>query len=231
MFNSFLQTSLLARAISKKIINIAITDIRDFASDKRQSVDDNPYGGGPGMVMRVDVVDRAISNVKTQMSKVKTRTILLDAAGKKFDQKTAQRLAKYDNVILLAGRYEGVDDRIRNLVDEEISIGDYVLTGGELPAMVIIDAVSRMTPGFLGKEESGQEESFSLKSKILNLPVRQSGLKFQILLEYPQFTRPEVYKGIRVPEILLSGNHKQIAEWRLQQALKRTRQRRPDLLT
>ncbi|MBI3261213.1 tRNA (guanosine(37)-N1)-methyltransferase TrmD, partial [Candidatus Berkelbacteria bacterium] len=162
------------------------------------------------------IIDAAISKIKYQTSKKnRSRIILLEPAGKPFTQKDAKRLARFDQLIFIAGHYEGVDERVRALVDEEISIGDYVLTGGELPAMVIMDAVSRNIKGFLGKEESLAEESFSIGN----------------LLEYPHYTRPEDYQGKKVPKVLLSGNHKTIKQWRLEQALKRTKKRRPDLLT
>ncbi|MFY9484616.1 MAG: tRNA (guanosine(37)-N1)-methyltransferase TrmD [Patescibacteria group bacterium] len=218
-FDSFLKTSLIARGIKKKLISVKVHDLRAWATDRHKTVDDRPYGGGPGMVIRVDVVDRSISKIKNQKSKSgkkKTRVILLEPAGKQFNQKMAERLATYDGLIFVAGHYEGVDERVRALVDEEISIGDYVLTGGELPAMVIMDTVARHISGFLGKEASLKEETFSYASGIL---------------EYPQYTRPEVHDKKRVPTVLLSGNHETIRKWRLEQAVKRTKKRRPDLLT
>lgn len=214
-FDSFLNTSLIARGIKKKIISIAVHDLRQSTNDRHKTVDDRPYGGGPGMVLRVDIVGSAISKLQISNSK-KVRKILLEPAGKPFTQNDAKRLAKYDAIILIAGHYEGVDERVRQLVDEEISIGDYVLTGGELPAMVIMDAVSRHIPGFLGKEASLEEETFWYAKGIL---------------EYPQYTRPEIHSGKKVPRILLSGNHQDIKKWRLEQALRRTKKRRPDLLT
>jgi len=219
-FDSFLKTSLIARGIKKKLISIKTHDLRKWATDHHRTVDDRPYGGGPGMVLRVDIIDSAISKLQITNSK-KIRKILLEPAGKPFTQKDAKRLAKYDKLILIAGHYEGVDERVRALVDEEISIGDYVLTGGELPAMVVIDAVSRNIKGFLGKQESLTDESFSIS----NYP-----LTIDNLLEYPHYTRPENYQGKRVPKVLLSGSHKIIRKWRLAQALKRTKKRRPDLV-
>lgn len=214
-FDSFIKTSLIARGIKKKIISVKVHDLRKWATDRHKSVDDRPYGGGPGMVIRVDVVDRAISDLRSQISKFgkKPMVVLLTPQGKPFTQKIAQRLSRSKTLVLIAGHYEGYDERIRGLADEEISIGDYILTGGELPAMVLIDSIARFIPGFLGKAQSLAEESFSTS-----------------LLEYPQYTRPEVYKGKRVPKMLLSGNHAAITKWRHQQAIKRTRQRRPDLL-
>lgn len=206
-----MKTSLIARGVSKKLIEVRVHNLRDYATDKHKSVDERPYGGGPGMILRFDVINSAISKIKSQISK-KSRIILLEPAGKPFIQKDAKRLAKYDEIVLITGHYEGVDERVRSLVDEEISIGDYILTGGELPAMVVVDAVSRMVPGFLGKEASSVEESFEGN-----------------LLEYPQYTRPEVYKNKRVPKVLLSGDHKKITSWRREQAINRTQKRRPEL--
>ena len=194
-------------------MEIKIHDLREWAEDERGTVDDKPYGGGPGMILRVDIVERAITNIKLLISNKNQKVILLTPQGHKFNQGKARELAKLDHLILIAGHYEGFDERVRSLVDEEISIGDYVLTGGELPAMVVVDTVVRLIPGVLGKEESLAEESFT------------SGW-----LEYPQYTRPEEFKGMKVPEVLLSGNHAQIAEWRQEQAIKRTRERRPDLV-
>lgn len=211
-FDSFLQTSLIARGISKKIIDVKVYDLRDFATDKHKSVDDRPYGGGPGMVMRVDIINRAIENLKLKNEKRNNRIILLEPAGKPFTQKAAKRLAKYNELIFIVGHYEGIDERVRGLADEEISIGDYVLTGGELPAMVMMDAVSRMIPGFLGKENSIHEESFE-----------------DHLLEYPQYTRPKMHNNKKVPKVLLSGDHAKIKKWRAEQSFKRTQKRRPDL--
>lgn len=217
-FDSFLQTSLIARGIKKKILAVNVYDLRTWTKDRHKTVDGRPYGGGPGMVLRADVMERAISNTKAKISK-KNRIILLDPAGKQFNQKMAKRLAKFDELILIAGHYEGYDERIRSLVDEEISIGDYIVTGGELPAMVVIDAIARNIKGFLGKEASLEEESFGF---------RNSNLGF--LLEYPQYTRPEVFKKRKVPAVLMTGNHADIGQWRLKEALKRTMKRRPDLL-
>jgi tRNA (guanine37-N1)-methyltransferase len=216
MFEGPFSESIIKRAIVKKLLNINLHDIRDYTKDKHKTVDDQPYGGGAGMVMRVDVIDRALRDIKPKTKNLKSKTILLTAQGKVFNQKTAQRFPKLDNMILICGHYEGFDERIRKLVDEEISIGDYILTGGELPAMVLVDAIGRLIPGVLGKKESLKEESFSMQIKNY--------------LEYPQYTRPEIYNGMKVPKILLSGNHQKIAEWRKDQAIKRTKRRRPDLL-
>ncbi|MBI5619743.1 tRNA (guanosine(37)-N1)-methyltransferase TrmD [Candidatus Gottesmanbacteria bacterium] len=214
MFTGPFDYSIVRRAQEKGNVTVDFVNIRDFASDSYKSVDDHPYGGGAGMVLRVDVVDRAIENAKCQMLNAKCKTILLDPQGTPYTQAKAQELSHLDHLILLCGHYEGVDERIRGLVDEEISIGDYVTTGGEIPAMVLVDSVSRLLPGVLKKPEATQRESFSSNNPIL---------------EYPQYTRPETYKGMRVPEVLLSGNHKKIESWRKDQARMRTRTRRPDL--
>ncbi len=212
MFSSPLRDSILGKAIEKGLIQIRTINIRDFSLDKHQVVDDSPYGGGQGMVMKVEPIARALESVKSQNPSV--RTIYLTPQGKPFSQDLARRLSTQPHLILLCGRYEGVDERVRELfTDEEISIGDYVLTGGELAAMVLIDAVSRLIPGVLGSDRSAEEDSF-----------------FNFLLEYPQYTRPFDFRGRCVPEVLLSGNHSAIALWRRKEALKRTSLRRPDLL-
>jgi len=195
------------------LVEIALTDIRDFAPDSYRKVDDKPYGGGPGMVMMPGPVFDCVEHVQ-KLSPEKGRVILLTPQGKKFDQKRAVELSKENRIILIAGKYEGFDERIRiGLGAEQISIGDYVLNGGELAAMVIIDAVVRLLPGALGDEDSTKDDSFS-----------------EGLLEYPQYTRPEVFRDMKVPDILLSGDHAKIAEWRRRQALERTKKWRPDLL-
>jgi len=213
IYKSFLENGLIARALEKKIIDIKIYNLHDFAFDSRGTIDDTPYGGGAGMVIKVDVADRAINKVKSKKSKVKSKIILLTPQGKKFNQEIVRKLSKLDELVLISGRFEGYDERIRNLVDKEISIGDFILTSGDLPAMTLIDAVSRQVPGFIERRESIEEESFSEK-----------------LLEYPQYTRPENFRGKKVPEELLSGNHKKIAEWRKEQANIKTKNRRPDLI-
>ncbi|MHC4707657.1 MAG: tRNA (guanosine(37)-N1)-methyltransferase TrmD [Planctomycetota bacterium] len=213
MFESPLSHSILKRAQDSGIVDIALTNIRDFSTDSYKKVDDKPYGGGPGMVMMPGPVFDCFEHVQ-KLSPQKGRVILLTPQGQKFNQQKAAELSKEKRLILIAGRYEGFDERIRIGLDaEQISIGDYVLTGGELPAMIIIDAVVRLLTGALGDEDSPKEETFS------------SGL-----LEYPQYTRPEVFRGMKVPDILLSGDHAKIAHWRRQQALERTRKHRPDLL-
>ncbi len=214
MFESPLNFSILKRAQEQGIVAITVTNIRDFATDKYRKVDDKPYGGGPGMVMMPGPVFDAVAHVEP-LAPQRGRVLLLTPQGRRFDQGKARELAAEPRLILLAGRYEGFDERIRfGLGAEPLSIGDYVLNGGELAALVVIDAVVRLLPGALGDEESAKEESFS-----------DGGL-----LEYPQYTRPEVFRGLKVPEVLLSGDHGRIARWRRQQALERTKNWRPDLL-
>lgn len=211
MFKGPFDESILQRAQDKGLVEIKIHNLRKWAKDKRGTVDDRPYGGGVGMVMMVAPIAEAIGELKVQSSKFKV--VLLSPRGKVWKQSLAQEYSKFDHLILICGHYEGVDERIRNFIDEEISIGDYVLTGGELPAMVIVDSIVRLVPGVLEKPEATKFESFS-----------------NSLLEYPQYTRPANFRGWKVPEILLSGDHKKIGEWRKKEALKRTKIRRPDLL-
>lgn len=212
MFN-ILNESIIGRAKEKGLINVNLINIRDFSKNKHKKVDDTPYGGGAGMVIQPDVVYDAYKSVITNNEKSeKTRVIYMSPQGKKLDQQKVEELSKQEHLILLCGHYEGIDQRVLDsIVDEEISIGDYVLTGGELPAMVLIDSVSRYVEGVL-KDSSTKEESFS-----------------QGLLEYPQYTRPEVFEGQQVPEVLRSGNHQMIDKWRREQSLKRTLEKRPDL--
>jgi len=212
MFHSPLNFSLLKKAQEKGLIDIGLHNIRDWAEDKHNMTDDAPYGGGCGMVMKVEPVERALAAVKR--ADVQSLVVLMTPQGETFNQKTATRLAEEKHIIIICGRYEGVDERIReHLADREISIGDYILTGGELSSLVVIDAVSRLIPGVLGNDASATTESFS-----------------QGLLEYPQYTRPAYYKGWSVPDVLVSGNHAQIERWQRIEAIKRTWFRRPDLL-
>ena len=204
-----LNQSIIGRAKEKELIDINLINIRDFSNNKHKKVDDTPYGGGAGMVMKADVVYDAFKSIKQDNAKV----IYLTPQGKTLNQKKVEELSKESHLILLCGHYEGIDQRvIDEIVDEEISIGDYVLTGGELPAMIVIDSVSRYIEGVL-KDDSTKEESFS-----------------EGLLEYPQYTRPEVFNGKQVPEVLLSGHHENIDKWRREQSLINTRKKRPDLL-
>ena len=225
MFVGSFTHSILKRAQEKKILTINLHQLRDFATDKRHSVDDKPSGGGPGMIMRVDVIDKALSTIRQQTSPTlghvsKIHTVLLSPDGQLFNQKIAADFTNYDQLILICGRYEGVDERVKtHLADKVLSIGDYVLSGGELAAMVVVDTVARLLDGVLGNAGSTQTESFSLA---------QDG---QMLLEYPQYTQPNSYQGLEIPQVLLSGNHQKIQEWRLSQALEKTKTIRPDLLT
>lgn len=208
IFPPVFNSSIIGRTQKKRLVTIRLVNIRDFAHDRHKSVDDRAYGGGAGMVMRVDVLERAISSVKgsdlkvvkglTLKRKYKEKVILLDPKGKEFNQAKARNYVKLDHLILICGHYEGVDARISHFVDEKISIGNYVLTGGEIPAMIVTDVVTRLIPNVLTKKDATINESFS-----------KTGY-----LEEPQFTRPAIYKGLRVPSVLLSGNHKKIDEWR-----------------
>jgi tRNA (guanine37-N1)-methyltransferase len=215
MFDPILNESILKRAQHKGKVKICVHDLRDHARDKHRKIDDRPFGGGSGMVMSCQPIFDAVKAIKSQRHKVtKTQVILLCPQGEKLTQKVCQRLAKQKHLVLICGHYEGIDERVRShLADEEISIGDYVLTGGELPAMVLVDSVVRLLPGVLGDKNSLNFESFKGN-----------------LLEYPHYTRPAQFKGWPVPKILLSGDHKKIEAWRRQEALKRTKKSRPDLL-
>ena len=205
-----MEHSILGRARRAKLIDVGIHDLREWAEGKHRQVDDTPYGGGSGMVMRVDVVDRALEAIRSPNAHV----VLMDPTGKPFKQRDAERLVQQDHIVFVCGHYEGIDARVReNLVDEIISIGDYVLTGGELPAMVITDAIARLVPGVLGNPESAKTESFT-----------------DGLLEAPQYTRPRVYRGWTVPEVLLSGHHGDIGAWREAEGRRLTESVRPDLV-
>jgi tRNA (guanine37-N1)-methyltransferase len=223
MFQGPFEFSIVKRAQEKKLIEINIIDIRDFGIGRHKIVDDTPYGGGIGMVMRPDVLHKAIEHAKTTFSKqqfnnVKQSVVLLSATGQTYNQQKAQKYAKLDHLILICGHYEGVDERIKKYITEELSIGDFVLTGGEIPSMLITDSVTRLVTGVL-KEGASDNESFSL-----------IGEKGEIYLEYPHYTKPPVFDDLPVPDILLSGNHRKIDEWRMQQALEKTQKLRPDLL-
>jgi tRNA (guanine37-N1)-methyltransferase len=212
MFAPVLGESMVKRAQAKGRVAIFIHDLRDYTTDKHRKVDDRPFGGGSGMVMQAAPIFNAVKKVRAKGKNAKV--ILLCPQGKKLNQVIVNKLAKSKHLILICGHYEGVDERVReSLVDEEISIGDYVLTGGELPAMVLVDGVVRLIPGVLGDKNSLNFESFEGN-----------------LLEYPHYTRPASFRGMKVPEILLSGDHQRIEKWRKQEALKRTRKKRPDLL-
>ena len=211
MFESPFGDSIIERAREKGLLDIRVHDLRDYTLNKHRKVDDTPFGGGVGMVMNVEPIARALEAIKKEVPKAKT--ILLSPGGSPFDQKKARDLSFKENLILICGRYEGIDERIRlHFADEEISIGDYILTGGEIPAMVLVEAVSRLIPGILGDSESIVEESFS-----------------DGMLEYPQYTRPRDYKGLKVPDVLVSGDPKKIRAWQKTEALKKTESVRPDL--
>lgn len=213
IFDSYFSESILCRAQKNKKIKIKIHNLRDYTTDKHKKVDDKPYGGGVGMVFKVEPIYRALKSIKHRSRDasqcVSTKVILFSAKGKKFDQQTARNWSKLKRVILICGRYEGVDERVKKFIDEEISIGDYVLTGGEIPAMAIVDSVARLLPGVLGKNESSQDESHSKKG----------------WLEYPHYTRPAEFKAgfkkLKVPKVLLSGDHEKIRKWRETKARQR----------
>jgi len=210
-FKNILNVSIVKRGREKGLIDIQIHNIRDFSHDKHRRVDDYPFGGGMGLILKPEPLFEAIEHVKKEYSKV----IYLSPQGKVYNQKMAHLLSKEKHLILICGHYEGIDQRvIDKLVDEEISIGDYILTGGEIPAMVVIDSIVRLIPGVLGSEESVMDESFS-----------------EGLLEYPQYTRPRIYRGLEVPEVLLSGNHEEIRKWRRKKAIEKTFKVRPDLIS
>lgn len=210
MFAGPLDESIIRRARDTGILQLGIHNLRDYTHDRHRKVDDSPFGGGPGMLLKPEPIFEAVESLATEQTKV----ILLTPSGRKFTQGVANELKQHEHLLLICGSYEGFDERIRaELVDEEISIGDFVLTNGALPAMIIIDCVTRLLPGVLGDEGSAVEESFS-----------------HGLLEYPQYTRPAEFRGMRVPDVLMSGNHAEIAKWRHEQALLRTTEKRPDLI-
>ena len=217
IFDSYFSETILNRAQKKGWIEIKTHDLRQWTEDNHKSVDDSPYGGGPGMVLKIEPIYKAVqflkSKIKNQKSKLKgkskkVRVILFSAKGKPYAQEDARRLAQYEQIIMICGRYEGVDERVsEHIADEELSVGNFVLTGGEIPAMIVVDTVSRLIPGVLGKKESLEEESFSEV-------ISDKCSVISSYLEYPQYTRPEEFNGWKVPEVLLSGDHKKIEEWR-----------------
>ena len=212
MFESPFGDSIIQRAREEGLLDLRVHDLRDYSLNKHRKVDDTPFGGGVGMVMNVEPIARVLAAIKKEVPE--TRTILLSPGGRPFDQEKAWELSRLPSLTLICGRYEGIDERVRlHFVDEEISIGDYILTGGEIPAMVLVEAISRLVPGVLGDPESIVEESFAGD-----------------LLEYPQYTRPRDYQGFKAPEILVSGDHKKIRDWQKAEALKKTARVRPDLL-
>ena len=210
MFAGPLDESIIMRARKKGLLDLKIHDLRDWTHDRHKTVDDKPFGGGPGMLMKPEPLFEAVESLRRE----KTKVILLSPAGRKFSQAIARELAQEKDLLLVTGHYEGFDERVREaLADDELSIGDYVLTNGALPAMVVIDAVTRLLPGVLGDDESSRDESFS-----------------HGLLEYPQYTRPAEFRGMKVPDVLVSGHHAEIEKWRREQAKLRTKKQRPDLL-
>ncbi len=211
-FTSPLEQSILGKAITKGLLKVNTVNIRDFALDRHRTTDDYPYGGGHGMVMKVEPVVRALESLRDPGGP-RPKVVLMTPQGKPFSHRMAEELAAFGHLAIICGRYEGVDERIREYADIELSVGDYILTGGETAALVVIDAVGRLKPGVLGEDASAKNDSFS-----------------NWLLEYPQYTRPEEYEGLKVPEVLVSGNHGEIEKWRKAQSLIRTYDRRPDLL-
>ncbi len=213
IFSAYLGESILKRAAEKGLIDVGIYNLRDFTSDRHRTVDDYPYGGGSGMVMKIEPIYNAVNSINADG--LSRKVILLSPQGRTFDQEMAESLSRDNSRLLfICGRYEGIDERVRELVvDEEISIGDYILTGGELAALVIIDSIARLIPGVLGDEDSVKDESFSWG-----------------ILDYPHYTRPAEFKGLKVPDVLLSGNHREISRWRRREAIRRTFLRRSDLL-
>jgi len=211
MFAGPLDESIIKRAREAGLLDLKIHQLRDYTHDKHKTVDDRPFGGGPGMLLKPEPIFEAVEDIARET----TRVILLSPSGRPFNQAVARELAQQDDLLLVTGHYEGFDERIREqLADDELSIGDYVLTNGALPAMVVIDAVVRLLPGVLGDDESSKDESFSAGGPGL---------------EYPQYTRPAEFRGMKVPDVLMSGNHAQIAKWRAEQARQRTKEKRPDL--
>ncbi len=221
MFEKILDESILKRAQNKGLLRMKIHNLRDWTFDSHHSADDKPFGGGPGMVMKIEpvylalttILNKKVTSNQKPVTRKRTKVILLTPQGKRLDQKIVKRLAEEKRLVLICGHYEGVDERIRNFIDEEISIGDYILTCGEIPALALIDSVTRLIPGVLGDDESLRLESFESD-----------------LLEYPQYTRPADFMGMEVPQVLLSGDHERIKQWRKKEAVQRTHERRPDLI-
>lgn len=213
MFEGPMGESIIRKAVNKELVKINISNFRDYSKNKHQTVDDYPYGGGSGMLLKIQPLYDNVKAIEEATPETKKRVILLDPSGRRFDQKMAEEFSQEKHLVFICGRYEGYDERIRTLITDEVSIGDYVLTGGEFGAMVIIDATVRLLPDVLGNQTSAQTDSYSTG-----------------LLEHPQYTRPVEYKGMKVPEVLTNGNHKLIEEWKLKESLRRTYLRRPDLL-
>ena len=213
MIEAGLAEGVVGRGVEKGLVDVRVHDLRVFTSDRHRTVDDVPYGGGPGMVMKVEPFVRALEAIRAERGTPGT-VVLLSPQGRRFDQVEAGRLLGLDHVVLLCGRYEGIDERVRELVaTEELSIGDFVVSGGETPALLVIDAVSRLVPGVVGDQESVEQDSFA-----------------QGILDHPHYTRPAEFAGLRVPDVLLSGHHAEVRKWRMEEALRRTQERRPDLI-
>ena len=213
MFEGPMGESIIGKAREKQLLELNVSNFRDFSDNKHQTVDDYPYGGGAGMLLKVQPIYDNLKAIEEETNQQPKRVILLDPAGKPFNQKMAEEFSQEEHLVFICGHYEGYDERIKTLVTDEISLGDFVLTGGEVAATVMVDAVVRLIPGVLGKVASHEDDSFS------------SGL-----LEYPQYTRPEDFRGMKVPEVLMSGHHENIRKWRLKESFKKTLERRPDLL-
>ncbi|MGM0213222.1 tRNA (guanine-N(1)-)-methyltransferase [Enterococcus sp. AZ109] len=213
MFEGPMGESIIGKAVEKDLLEINIHNFRDYSDNKHQQVDDYPYGGGAGMLLKVQPIYDSLKAIEAQTGDQRKRVILLDPAGKPFDQKMAEEFANEEQLVFICGHYEGYDERIRSMVTDEVSLGDYVLTGGELGAMVMIDATVRLLPEVLGNQTSAKTDSHSTG-----------------LLEHPQYTRPAEFNGMKVPEVLMNGNHRLIEEWQLKESLRRTYQRRPDML-
>jgi len=212
LFDCFLKEGIIGKAVQSGKVNVKIINIRDYAQDKHKVVDDVPYGGGPGMVLKPEPIFRAYDDITQQFGK--PYVILTEPWGETFNQEMAVELSRKNHLLIICGRYEGIDERVKTIVDKEVSIGDYVLTGGELPAMVMMDAIIRLLPGVLGNKDSLQADSFTDRG----------------LLGYPNYTRPAEYRGLKVPDVLLSGHHQKIEKWRKKESLKKTLQRKPQLI-
>jgi tRNA (guanine37-N1)-methyltransferase len=224
-FNSILEHGLLRRALSSGQVQIRLHDLRDYADDRHRTVDDRPFGGGPGMVFKPEPLFRAVEALKKESGEASFPVVLLSPQGRLLKQVVAEELAQAARIVLICGRYEGVDERVaESLATDELSIGDYVLSGGELPAAVAMEAITRLVPGVLGNEESRAQDSFASSAE------GGTALRRQGLLDFPQYTRPMDFRGLLVPEVLVSGNHEEIRQWRRRQALVRTWRKRPELL-
>ncbi len=239
MIEGFFEESIIKRAQDKNLVEIEVVNLRDFATDNYKTVDDKPYGGGAGMVLKVDVLHSALQKVSSSRLQA-TRVVLTSAKGKPFNQKKAQEFSKLEHLVLIAGHYEAVDERILQEVDEELSMGDFVMTGGEIATAAVVDSIVRLLPGVLKKEEASVIESFHTfplddvisavgDNEVLS-KLKKNGVMELQLLEYPHYTRPEEFEGKKVPEVLMNGNHADIEKWRLQKSFEETLQKRPDLL-